>query len=147
MIHFTDEILVRNQQIFNDAEEHSLTMTFYDGYAISQDKKYAMSYPTMAQVKRTAWMQEEIRNYEGEDRDGTKEPFDIALKFGVLFLFPKDNKAERKIKWLEQFAIIDAGRKVAYEKFCKELDAPNKEYFVLYHDRTGDGGMSVNYRR
>lgn len=145
MIHFTDEILVHNQQIFNDGEEHSLTMTFYDGYAISQDKKYAMSYPTLAQVKKTDWMQEEIRKYEGDDRNGTKEPFDIALKYGVLFQLSQDNKAELKIKWLEQFAIIDAGRKAAYDKFCNELDAPNKEYFVLYHDRTGDGGMSVKY--
>ena len=46
---------------------------------------------------------------------------------------------------MEQFAIVDVNRKAAYEKFCNELDAPNKEYFVLYHDRTGDGGMSVKY--
>lgn len=90
-------------------------------------------------------MQKEITDYCGDGRDGTDYPFDIALKYGILFKLSQDSKLERKIKWLEQFAIVDVDRKAAYEKFCNELDAPNKEYFVLYHDRTGDGGMSVKY--
>lgn len=104
-----------------------------------------MSYPTLFQVQNTDWMQKEITDYCGDGRDGTDYPFDIALKYGILFKLSQDSKLERKIKWLEQFAIVDVDRKAAYEKFCNELDAPNKEYFVLYHDRTGDGGMSVKY--
>ena len=140
-----DKINVCNEQIFNDKEAHVLTMRFYDGYAISTDNLYGMSYPTLFQVQSTDWMQKEIIGYCGVGRDGTDCPFDIALKYGVLFKLPQDNRLERKIKWLEQFAIVDADRKTAYEKFSNELDSPNKEYFVLYHDRTGDGGMTIKY--
>ena len=97
-----------------------------------------MSYPTLFQVQSTDWMQKEITDYCGDGRDGTDYPFDIALKYGILFKLPQDSKLERKIKWLEQFAVVDANRKAAYEKFCNELDAPNKEYFVLYHDPAGE---------
>lgn len=145
MEYFTEEINVCNEQIFNDKEAHTLTMRFYDGYAISTDNLYGMSYPTLFQVQSTDWMQKEITEYCGDGRDGTDFPFDIALKYGVLFKLPQDNRLECKVKWLEQFAIVGDDRKVAYEKFSNELDAPNKEYFVLYHDRTGDGGMKVKY--
>lgn len=145
MVEYIEEITVCNEQIFNDKESHTITMRFYDGYAISTNNLYGMSYPTLFQVQNTDWMQKEITDYCGDGRDGTDYPFDIALKYGVLFKLPQDSKLERKIKWLEQFAIVDVNRKAAYEKFCNELDAPNKEYFVLYHDRTGDGGMSVKY--
>lgn len=138
MVEYIEEITVCNEQIFNDKESHTITMRFYDGYAISTNNLYGMSYPTLFQVQNTDWMQKEITDYCGDGRDGTDYPFDIALKYGILFKLSQDSKLERKIKWLEQFAIVDVDRKAAYEKFCNELDAPNKEYFVLYHDRTGE---------
>lgn len=145
MIGFTDEIQVRNQEVFGDTETHNLTMMFYNGYAISDDNQYGLSYPTLEEVRKTIWMQDAICDYCGNDRDGTKDPFDIALKFGVLFKLPQDNAKEQKLKWLEQFALTNPDGKNAYEKLCNELAQPDKDYFAVYHDRTGDGGMKVRY--
>lgn len=141
---YLDKIQVCNEDIFNDNETHTLEMYFYNGYAISIDNKYGMTYPTLEQVAKTPWMQCEINAYCGDNRTGDCV-FDIALKYGVLFQLPHDTKSQLKIEWLEQFALRNPNRKAVYEKFCTELDAPNKEYFVLWHDRTGDGGMCVQY--
>lgn len=139
-----DKIEVQNSAVFHDNEIHTLEMYFYDGYAISTDNLYGMSYPTMWQVSNTLWMQDKIKKCCGEEHIGDC-PFDIALRFGKIFQLPRDTKSQMKIKWLEQFALRNPHRKVVYEKFCTELDAPNKEYFVLRHDRTGGGGIYVQY--
>lgn len=145
MVYYTDEIQVWNSEIFGDSEEHSIVMTFYDGYALSDDKQYGLSYPTLEQVRKTQWMQDAIGDYCGHTCDGTKDPYDVALKFGVLFKLPQDARMERKLEWLKQYALINKERQEAYDEFCIELLKPDKDYFVLYHDRTGDGGMKVKY--
>lgn len=83
MKHYIDTIEVRNEAIFGDKEPRVLEMDFLDGYAISTDKLFGMSYPTIEQVKKTEWMQKDILAYCGDDRKGDCA-FDIALKFGVL---------------------------------------------------------------
>lgn len=147
MEHYTEEIIVCNEAVFNDSKTHTIEMDFFDGYAISVDKQYGMSFPTLEEVERTEWMQEEILKYCGDNRDGTEYPFDIALKYGVLFKLPQDSKVERRVEWLERFALDGIGEdgKAEYKKFCEELDAPSREYFVLYHDRTDNGGMGIKY--
>lgn len=53
MVEYIEEITVCNEQIFNDKESHTITMRFYDGYAISTNNLYGMSYPTLFQVQNT----------------------------------------------------------------------------------------------
>lgn len=71
MVEYIEEITVCNEQIFNDKESHTITMRFYDGYAISTNNLYGMSYPTLFQVQSTDWMQKEITEYCGDGRNGT----------------------------------------------------------------------------
>lgn len=142
MEHYIDKIEVRNEAIFGDKESRVLEMDFLDGYAISTDKEFGMSYPTIEEVKRTQWMQDEILAYCGDGRNGDF-PFDIALKFGKLFILPMNAKLQRQVKYLEEF--LQPEDQEGYQMFCKSLDHPEREYFVLYHDRTGDGGMAIDY--
>lgn len=140
--HYIDKIEVRNKRIFGDNETHTLEMDFMDGCAISLDGLYIMSYPTVKQVSRTDWMQQEILEYCGDGRNGDF-PFDIALKYGVLFKMSAISKLQSKIMYLEDF--MQPEDQDAYAKFCKDIELPEREYYALYHDRTGDGGMSVKY--
>ena len=142
MKHYIETIEVRNEAIFGDKESHVLEMDFLDGYAISTDKLFGMSYPTIEQVKKTEWMQKDILTYCGDDRKGDCT-FDIALKFGVLFVIANNVKMSKQIEYLEGF--IQPEDQEEYKNFCKSLDAPERDYFVLFHDRTGDGGMSISY--
>lgn len=142
MKHYIETIEVRNEAIFGDKESHVLEMDFLDGYAISTDKLFGMSYPTIEQVKKTEWMQKDILAYCGDDRKGDCT-FDIALKFGVLFVIANNVKMSKQIEYLEGF--IQPEDQEEYKNFCKSLDAPERDYFVLFHDRTGDGGMSISY--
>lgn len=142
MEHYIDKIEVRNETIFGDKESHVLEMDFLDGYAISTDKEFGMSYPTLEEVKKTQWMQDDILAYCGDGRNGDC-PFDIALKFGKLFVLPMNDKLRGQVKYLEEF--LQPEDQEGYKTFCKSLDHPEREYFVLYHDRTGDGGMYIDY--
>lgn len=142
MEHYIEKIEVRNEAIFGDKEPRVLEMDFLDGYAISTDKEFGMSYPTLEQVKKTEWMQKEILAYCGDDRKGDCT-FDIALKFGKLFVLQMNRKLQGQVKYLEEF--LQPEDQESYKMFCKSLDHPEREYFVLYHDRTGDGGMAINY--
>lgn len=140
MRHYIDKIEVRNEAVFGNKESHVLEMDFMDGVAISNDKKCGMTYPTLEQVKKTQWMQDEILAYCGDNRKGDCT-FDIALKFGKLFELPVNVKLSKQVKYLENF--VQPEDLQEYERFCKSLEQPNRSYFVLYHDRTGDGGMTI----
>lgn len=142
MKHYIETIEVRNEAIFGDKEPRVLEMDFLDGYAISTDKLFGMSYPIIEQVKKTEWMQKDILAYCGDDRKGDCA-FDIALKFGVLFALTNNVKMSKQIEYLKGF--IQPEDQEEYKNFCKSLDVPERDYFVLFHDRTGDGGMSINY--
>lgn len=140
--HYIDKIEVRNKRIFGDNEAHTLEMDFMDGCAISLDGVYIMSYPTVEQVGKTYWMQQEILEYCGDGRKGDF-PFDIALKFGVLFKMSAISKLQSKVMYLEDF--LKPEDQDAYAKFCEDIELPERSYYALYQDRTGDSGMSVKY--
>ncbi len=142
MEHYIDKIEICNEAIFGDRLPRMIEMDFQDGYAISLSGDYGMSYPTLEEVRKTKWMQDEILAHCGNDRDG-KSIFDIALKFGKFFALPANDRLQKTVAYLE--GVLQPESKYEYYRFTKSLNRPEREYFLLYCDRTGDGGMRVDY--
>ena len=78
------DILVTNENIFGDNEEHSINMNFYDGFAIeAKDKnQLVLLYPTLNKVLSDPDLKKEADDYCGRYID---TPYEVALKFGKLY--------------------------------------------------------------
>lgn len=137
-----DTIEVQNQEIFGDAETHEIEMEFHDGYAISTDKQYGMSYPTLELINNNDNLCEKVYNYCGR---GADEPFDSALTFGIIFKLPAaDDWAEQRHDILME--LLDEKQLAEYERKCAILDnAIKRDYFVIEVDFECDGGMKVTH--
>lgn len=137
-----DTIEVQNQEIFGDAETHEIEMEFHDGYAISTDKQYGMSYPTLDLINNNDNLCEKVYNYCGR---GADDPYDSALTFGILFKLPAaDDWAEKRHDILME--LLDEKQLAEYERQCYLME--NKEmrdFFVVELDATGDCGMKLSY--
>lgn len=137
-----DTIEVQNQEIFGDAETHEIEMEFHDGYAISTDKQYGMSYPTLELINNNDNLCEKVYNYCGR---GADDPYDSALTFGILFKLPvADDWAEQRHDILME--LLDEKQLAEYERQCYLME--NKEmrdFFVLELDFISDCGMKLTY--
>lgn len=77
--------------IFDDDEEHFYSGKFADGVAVlhrgpndgGAPEKLVMTYPTMGEVKASADMEHEIRDYAGLGAEDEINYFHIALKYGM----------------------------------------------------------------
>lgn len=92
-----DEIIITNSDIFGTNEEQSLTMRFYDGYAIEERKDdyspLVLLYPTMEDVHRWECLLSGILEYVQGVTEDDITPHDSALKWGVLFRMKDINNA------------------------------------------------------
>lgn len=95
-----DEIILCNNDypedgvvtnVFADDDEHCYKGKFYDGIAVLHKdpedegvpEKLVMTYPTMGEVKASADMAYEIRDYAGLGAKDEINYFHIALKYGM----------------------------------------------------------------
>jgi len=137
-----DTIEVTNQEIFGDNETHSIEMEFCDGYAISVDNQFGMSYPTLELINNNDNLCEKVYEYCGR---GADEPFDSALTFGVLFKLPAlDDWAEKRHDILMD--LLTDNQLEVYERKCFEMENTNKrDFFVVELDAISDCGMKVTH--
>lgn len=80
-----EELLICDEKIFGDDEEHEINFYYGDGFAISEDMQYFMTYP---KVKHLTKEQKRIMdNYQGFGMPRIYTKRDCALTFGKFKKF------------------------------------------------------------
>lgn len=84
--HQREDMMFKDGRVFGDDKEHTLTMLFYDGFAIQKkdEDPLILFYPTEQMVLSDATMKKEIENYCGRE---VQTPYEVALKYGKLYEF------------------------------------------------------------
>lgn len=84
--HQREDMMFKDEAIFGDDKEHTLTMFFYDGFAIEKkdEDPLILFYPTEQMVLSDATMKKEIEDYCGRE---VETPYEVALKYGKLYEF------------------------------------------------------------
>lgn len=86
-----NDIVLVDENVFHDNDEHCVDMIFYDGFAveITEDKNpIILLYPTVEEVNKDLYMQRTIENYVGEAVTETGIVYhDIAVVYGEVYRF------------------------------------------------------------
>lgn len=83
-----DFIIICEQKVFNDNEEHECLCVCYDGYALCQEygtpKTFKQTYPLLEEVLKDEIMQEDIKVYRGLPYKEIIHYGDIMMIFGEV---------------------------------------------------------------
>lgn len=131
-----DTICLVNQQVFGDEEEHQIEMEFFDGYAISVNCRYGLTYPMLKHLSKP--MKAEVENYTGRELES---PFDIALMYAKPFKLPTDARADKEHDFL--MSILTERQVEEFERFSEKLE--EREYVLVYFDLNTDCGINFYY--
>lgn len=161
------EILLTNKKVFKDDEEHSYIFNCYDGIAYGHLKfeefsenaednnkkaidnlpfNMLLSYPTIAELRKSESKCAEIRRYCGLSDDEPINYNDIALRYGKmgkygfnsdeLNLIEKIARANKVDTWLDvtregNFRDREEGKEISAKKaMCWFIDALQYEDFA-----------------
>lgn len=84
-------ILLVDENVFYDKDEHCVDMMFYDGFAVEiteSDNPIVLLYPTVEEVNKDFYMQRTIEHYAGDTVTETGIFYhDIAIVYGEVYRF------------------------------------------------------------
>ena len=94
------EMIVTDEQLFDDCKPHNLMFKFYDGFGFCENyngKSYYISFPALNFFAGKDEVKNEvIKNASIEDNEEEKlSPFNIAITFGQICCL--DDKSEYQI--------------------------------------------------
>ena len=83
-----NDILLVDENVFHDKDEHCVDMIFCDGFAVEiteDENPIILFYPTVEEVNKDLYMQRTIENYVGEPVTETGIVYhDIAVVYGEV---------------------------------------------------------------